>query len=66
MSRVELEDKCVECNQVCHFDAAEHAESFGHIYSVPGLRTYIAERLCEFCQDILADFQVFNARKDIK
>jgi hypothetical protein len=64
MEPVQLEDPCVECKQVCYFEKAAWAHAFGHIYSVDGLRTFMAEFLCEFCQDILADFQVFNARKD--
>lgn len=64
--RVELEDPCLECHQACYFEKAEYAREFGHLYSVPGLKTFTAERLCEFCQDILADFHVFNTRKDMK
>jgi hypothetical protein len=59
-----LEERCVECRQTCYFEKADYAHTFGHIYSVDGLRTFLVVFMCEFCQEILADFGTMNVRRD--
>lgn len=56
MEEILFEEECVECKQPVRFLKGTYATGFGHVYSPGGLKRFMHDGLCEWCDDILKDF----------